>query len=200
MYTFQYGSTEIDHLTKRDRKLGKVIDEIGMIERPVTPDIFTALLAGIASQQVSAKAAGTVWKRMEERFGTITPKTIVAATVDEIQHCGMSMRKARYIRGIADEVVNGNLDLVGLNSLSDEGVITRLTKLNGVGIWTAEMLLIFSMERPDVVSWGDYAIRRGMMQLYGTVTLDRARFEGYRKRYSPYGSVASLYLWEISHR
>src|SRR5512137_2766624 len=104
MYTFRYGSTEIDHLRKRDRKLGKAIEEIGMIERPVTPDIFTALVAGIASQQVSAKAAETVWKRMEERFGTITPEAIVAATVDEIQHCGMSMRKAGYIRGIADEV------------------------------------------------------------------------------------------------
>jgi DNA-3-methyladenine glycosylase II len=69
-----------------------------------------------------------------------------------------------------------------------------------VGIWTAEMILIFSMERPDVLSWGDLAIRKGMMKLYGVETLDRARFERYRKRYSPCGSVASLYLWEISHR
>ena len=200
MHIFRYGSTETDHLRKRDKKLGQAIDEIGMIERPATPDLFIALIASVASQQVSAKAAETVWKRMEQRFVTITPETITAAGAEEIQQCGMSMRKAGYIKGIGDAVADGSLDLAGLHSLSDDEVIARLTALNGVGVWTAEMLLIFSMQRPDVVSWGDYAIRRGMMRLYGRETLNRAQFERYRKRYSPYGSVASLYLWEISHR
>jgi len=200
MHIFRYCSTETDHLRKRDKKLGQAIDEIGMIGRPATPDLFIALIASVASQQVSAKAAETVRKRMEQRFVTITPETITAATAEEIQQCGMSMRKAGYIKGISDAVANGNLDLAGLHSLSDHEVITRLIALNGVGVWTAEMLLIFSMQRPDVVSWGDYAIRRGMMRLYSRETLDRAQFERYRKRYSPYGSVASLYLWEISHR
>lgn len=171
-----------------------------MITRRVTPDLFTALVASVASQQVSAKAADTVWHRMEERFGAITPASIAAATPEEIQQCGMSRRKAGYIRGIGKAVADGTLDLYGLRSLSDDEIIARLTALNGVGIWTAEMLLIFSMERPDVVSWGDLAIRRGMMRLYGKETIGRAAFELYRKRYSPYGSVASLYLWEISHR
>jgi DNA-3-methyladenine glycosylase II len=200
MHIFRYGSTETDHLRKRDKKLGQAIDEIGMIERPATPDLFIALIASVASQQVSAKAAETVWKRMEQRFVTITPETITAAAAEEIQQCGMSMRKAGYIKGIGDAVADGSLDLAGLYSLSDDEVITRLTALNGVGVWTAEMLLIFSIERPDVVSWGDFAIRRGMMRLYGRETLNRAQFERYRKRYSPFGSVASLYLWEISHR
>ena len=200
MHIFRYGSTAIDHLGKRDKKLGKAIEEIGMIERGVTPDLFTALVASVASQQVSAKAAETVRERMEERFGVITPESIATAAVEEIQQCGMSMRKAGYIKGIGDAVAAGNLDLEELHVLPDEVVIARLTALNGVGVWTAEMLLIFSMERPDVVSWGDLAIRRGMMRLYGKVAIDRATFERYRKRYSPYGSVASLYLWEISHR
>jgi 3-methyladenine DNA glycosylase/8-oxoguanine DNA glycosylase len=200
MHIFRYGSTETDHLRKRDRKLGQAMDEIGMIERPATPDLFAALIASVAGQQVSAKAAETVWKRMEERFVTITPEVIAAATEVEIQQCGMSMRKAGYIRGIGIAVADGSLDLAGLHSLSDDEVIARLTALNGVGVWTAEMLLIFSMQRPDVVSWGDFAIRRGMMRLYGRETINRAQFERYRKRYSPYGSVASLYLWEISHR
>jgi DNA-3-methyladenine glycosylase II len=200
MHIFRYGSTEIDHLGKRDKRLGKAIEEIGMIERDVTPDLFTALVASVASQQVSAKAAETVWTRMEERFGSITPESISAAAVEEIQQCGMSMKKAGYIKGIGDAAGEGGLDLGGLHELPDEDVIARLTALNGVGVWTAEMLLIFSMERPDVVSWGDLAIRRGMMRLYGKEAIDRAAFERYRKRYSPYGSVASLYLWEISHR
>jgi len=200
MHTFRYGETEINHLKKRDRKLGAAITEIGMIERDVIPDLFTALVASVASQQISAKAAETVWRRMEERLGTITPSSIAGATPEEIQQCGMSMRKAGYIKGIGEAVTNGSLDLAGLHELSDDDVIARLSALSGVGIWTAEMLLIFSMERPDVLSWGDLAIRRGMMQLYGKSSIDRAAFERYRKRYSPYGSVASLYLWEISHR
>ena len=171
-----------------------------MIEREVTPDLFTALISSIASQQISAKAAETVWARMEDRFGAITPATIASATVEAIQQCGMSLRKAGYIRGIGVAVTEGHLDLPGLRDLPDSEVIARLSALKGVGTWTAEMILIFSLERPDVVSWDDLAIRRGMMTLYGKTTLARAEFEKYRKRYSPYGSVASLYLWEISHR
>ncbi|MDD1682325.1 MAG: hypothetical protein LUO98_00700 [Methanoregula sp.] len=136
---------------------------------------------------------------MEDRFGTITPGVIATATTEEIHQCGRSMRKAGYIKGIGNEVAGGDLDPAGLYSLSDDDVITRLTTLKGIGVSTAEMLLIFPMERPDVVSFGDFVIRRGMMRLYGNETLGRAQFKRYRKRYSPYGSMASLYLWEISH-
>jgi len=200
MATFPYGSREIDHLRSRDTRLGRAIDEIGVIRRGVTPDLFTALVVSVASQQISAKAAETVWKRLENLAGTITPETISALSKEEIQQCGISMRKAGYIKSIGDAVMNGEIDLAGLWDLPDDEVIARLTALDGVGVWTAEMLLIFSMQRPDIVSWGDLAIRRGMMKLYGIDTLDRIRFERYRRRYSPYGSVASLYLWEISHR
>jgi DNA-3-methyladenine glycosylase II len=200
MQIFRYGKDAISHLQKRDRKLGQAIDEIGMIGRDVTPDLFTALVASVASQQISAKAAETVWCRMEERFGAITPERLAAASVEEIQQCGMSLRKAGYIKGIGEAVAAGRLDLDELRELPDHEVILRLTALKGVGIWTAEMILIFSMERPDVLSRGDLAIQRGMMKLYGMETIDRVQFERYRKRYSPYGSVASLYLWEISHR
>lgn len=200
MHTFRYGTAEINYLKKRDKKLGAAIDEIGMIHRAVTPNLFTALIASVAGQQISAKAAETVWARMEGRFGTITPAAIAAVSTGEIRQCGMSQRKAGYIRGIAEKVVDGSLDLERLRQLPDEDVITRLSALNGVGVWTAEMLLIFSMERPDVLSWGDLAIRRGMMRLYGIDAIDRVLFDRYRKRYSPCGSVASLYLWEISHR
>lgn len=200
MHTFQYGDDAINHLKKRDKKLGNAIDEIGMIEREVTQDLFTALVTSVASQQISAKTAETIWHRMEVLFGEITPESVAAATPEEIQQCGMSMRKAGYIKGIGEAVTGGSLDLDGLHELSDDEVIAQLTALKGVGTWTTEMLLIFSMERPDVVSWGDLAIRRGMMRLYGKESIDRAAFERYRKRYSPYGSVASLYLWQISHK
>jgi DNA-3-methyladenine glycosylase II len=108
------------------------------------------------------------------------------------------MRKSAYISGIAEAVITGKLNLSELYSLSDSEIIERLVLLNGIGKWTAEMLLIFSMERPDVVSWGDLAIQRGMMKLYGLKALTKLQFDKYVKRYSPYGSVASLYLWELS--
>ncbi len=200
MRIFPYGTTEIEYLRNRDHLLGEAISEIGMIERQVIPDLFTAIVSSISSQQISAKAAATVWKRIEDRFGTITPETICRSSPAEIQRCGMSMRKAGYIYGIAEAVMNGDLDLASLAGLPDEEVVARLSALNGIGVWTAEMLLIFAMERPDVVSWGDAAIRRGMMRLYHTETLDRKTFLRVRSRYSPFGSVASLYLWEIAHR
>lgn len=198
MHIFEYGQTEVNHLKKSDKKLGKAIDEIGMIERPVIPDLFTALVRNIVGQQISSKAATTVWNRMKDFFEDITPETIVRAGADEIHRCGVSNRKASYIKDIGEAVTNGELDLTKLHELPDDEVIKRLCALKGIGQWTAEMLLIFSMQRPDVVSWGDLAIRRGMMTLYNLETLSKEQFEAYRKCYSPYGSVASLYLWVLS--
>lgn len=198
MEIFKYGQKELDYLKKKDKKLGLAIERIGMIEREVIPDLFAALINSIVSQQISSKAADTVWSRVQERFGAITPQTINSAAIEEIQQCGLSMRKAGYIKGIGEAVASGELNLSDIHQLSDDEVIKRLSSLHGIGVWTAEMLMIFSMERPDVVSWGDLAIRRGMMNLYGLKELDKEKFARYRKRYSPYGSVASLYLWALS--
>lgn len=198
MEIFKYGLKELDHLKKKDKKLALAIDRIGMIEREVIPDLFTALVNSVVSQQISSKAAATVWNRLKECLGEITPETITSATLEEIQKCGLSTRKASYIKGIGDTVALGKLKLSELNDISDSEIIKRLSSLNGIGAWTAEMLMIFSMERPDVVSWGDLAIQRGMMNLYGLKTLSKEQFDRYRRRYSPYGSVASLYLWALS--
>jgi 3-methyladenine DNA glycosylase/8-oxoguanine DNA glycosylase len=200
MEIFAYNLTELEHLRRRDRRLGRVIDEIGPIEREVIPDPFTALVHSIVAQQISSRAAAAIWNRLREQLGGIRPETIAAASVEELRRCGLSARKAGYIRGIGEAVVRGELDLIELRTLSDDDVIRRLTALPGIGRWSAEMYLIFSLQRPDVVSWGDLAIRRGMMNLYGLTALSQDQFDRYRRRYSPYGSVASLYLWAVSHR
>lgn len=198
MQIYQYGEKEMEYLKSKDKLLGEVIDRIGFIERPIIPDLFAALINSIVGQQISMKAADTIWDRMRERFGDITAENIGAADVEDIQQCGMSMRKAGYIKGVADTVLKGELNISELVDLSDDEVCKRLCSLKGIGIWTAEMLMIFSMERPDIVSWDDLAIRRGMMKLYHHRKLDKEKFNKYKRRYSPYGTIASFYLWEVS--
>jgi DNA-3-methyladenine glycosylase II len=198
MKIFEYGPVEIGYLKRRDKKLGAAIDKIGLIEREVTPDLFTALIRSIVAQQISTKAARTVCDRIRALVGEVTPARIAAIEPAIIQQCGITMKRAINIKAMAEAARSGELDLEMLHTLSDEEIIKRLSSLNGIGVWTAEMLLIFSLCRPDVVSWGDLGIRRGMMNLYGLKDLSKAQFDGYRKRYSPYGSTASVYLWALS--
>lgn len=198
MEIFKYGSKEINYLKKKDKRMAEAIERIGMIERRVIPDLFAALVNSIVGQQISNKAAATVWQRFKERFREITPESVAVGAAEEIQQCGMTMKKAVNIKNIADAVLQGEFNIDQLSELSDQEVCKRLTALNGIGVWTAEMLMIFSMQRPDILSWGDLAIRRGMTMLYHHRNLDKAKFERYKRRYSPYGTVASLYLWEIA--
>lgn len=199
MTYLEYGEAEIEHLRRCDARLGRVIEHIGMLQAEMSPDLFPALVNSVVSQQISGKAAITVWNRVRERFGEITPERLSSATLEDIQSCGMSFRKAGYVKGIAEACSHGDLDLAELKGMPDSQVVSRLASLRGVGAWTAEMLLIFSLGRPDVLSWNDLAIRRGIMTLYGLDSLTRERFETLRRRYSPHGTVASLYLWEVSH-
>lgn len=199
MHFFEYGQPEMEYLKRRDKKLGSVINDMGIIRRRVKPDLFSALIESVVSQQISTKAAQTVSERMNSLLNNaISAQNIANAGLEAIQSCGMSQRKAGYILGIAEASLTGAIDFNTLHTYRDEEIIKKLTVLNGVGVWTAEMLLIFSLCRPNVVSYGDLAIRRGMMNLYELKELPREKFGRYKKRYSPYGSVASLYLWAIS--
>ncbi|TLN22704.1 DNA-3-methyladenine glycosylase 2 family protein [bacterium] len=198
MAYFRYGAKEIEYLKGCDAQLGGAIERIGPIERGVNPDLFTALVNAIVAQQISSKAAATVWGRVVARFGPIEPERLAMVPVEDIQQCGMSMRKSNYIHSTAQKVSLGEIDLPALAGLPDAEVVARLSSLPGIGVWTAEMLMIFSLQRPDILSWNDLAIRRGMQILYGHAALTKAQFESHRQQYSPYGSVASLYLWHIA--
>lgn len=195
---FKYGQTEMEYLIKVDKTLGEVIERMGMVEREIIPDLFTALIHAIVGQQISTKAADTVWFRMRKLFKKITPERISVSSIEEIQQCGLSIRKAGYIKRTGEAVAHGELNLNELYGMSDEEVIKHLCSLHGIGVWTAEMVLLNSMERPNVLSWGDIAIRRGIIKLYGLKVITKEQFNEYKKRYSPYGSVASLYLWKLS--
>ena len=195
---FDYGQEEIDYLKSVDPTLGSAMTRMGRAERVIIPDLFTALVYAIVGQLISVKAAHTIWERMQERIGEISPNNMAAFTADDIQQCGMTMKKAVTIQNISQTISQGELNLQKLYDLPDEAVIQKLIMLKGIGKWTAEMVLIHSMERRDVVSWGDIAIRRGMMKLYGLPAITKEQFEQYRLRYSPLGSIASIYLWAIS--
>lgn len=198
MDCFKYGNEEMEYLKSRDERLGEVIDSIGLVKRGVVPDLFEGIISSIVGQQISMKAARTVWGRFEERFGRITPDALYETDMEEIQKLGVSNRKAGYIKEISRQVCENELLIDELYELSDEEVVKRLVKLPGIGVWTCEMLLIFSMNRMNVLSWNDLAIKRGIMKLYGLERLDKETFNELKERYSPYASVASLYLWEVS--
>lgn len=195
---YEYGQKEIDYLKMKDPKLGKEINRIGMIKREVNNDMFSALISSIIGQQISTKAAATVEGRLLDLIGRITPENINKMEIEEIQQCGMSTRKAGYIKGASQEAILKTIDFKNLDKLSDKEFIKELIKLKGVGVWTAEMLLIHSLEREDILSYSDLGIRRGIERLYGLENLSKKEFKIFQERYSPYGTVASLYLWKIS--
>lgn len=196
---FDYGEKEINHLICVDPILGSAISRLGHLDREVIPSLFPALIYNIVSQLVSLKGAETVWGNMYSRLGEISPSNLNSYTAEEIQRCGMTMKKALCISELVKLTLSKQLDLDRLKNMSDDEVMDQLTQIKGIGRWTAEMILILSMERPDVISFGDLAIRRGMERLYGIEKISKAQFQKYKDIYSPYGSVASIYLWEISH-
>ena len=195
---FLYTQEELDALKKKDKKLSAVIARYGAIEREANRDIFSALIGSIISQQISGKAADTVGNRLAALCGEITPERIHETDMAAIQQCGMSMRKAGYIKETGEAVFAGAVDLDALAKQPDDEVIRQLSSLPGIGVWTAEMLLIFSLGRKDILSFGDLGIRRGICKLYGHKAVTKELFARYKKRYSPYGSIASLYLWRLS--
>ncbi|PRY83417.1 DNA-3-methyladenine glycosylase family protein [Alkalibacterium olivapovliticus] len=188
----------LEYLKKADPVLGKAIDAIGKVRRVIRPNLYTALVNSIIGQQISTKAQQTIWNRLEDKLGEVTPENILSLSDEEVQSIGISFRKVSYIKQVSKEIVQGDLDLNELQTMSDDEVTQRLSQIKGVGVWTAEMLMIFSMGREDILSWDDLAIHRGLRMLYHHRRITKKLFAKYKRRYSPYSSIASLYLWEIA--
>ena len=195
---FQYGETEINYLKHKDKKLAWAIEQIGNIERKLDDNLFAAVVRHIVGQQISSKAQATVWARLETKLTTVTPSAVYAASAQELQALGMSLRKAEYIKDFADKIVSGEFDLQAVEQMSDADAIAVLSSLKGIGKWTAEMILLFCLQRPDILSYDDLAIQRGLRMLYHHRKITRELFNKYQKRYSPYGSTAAIYLWAIA--
>mgnify|MGYP002763257049 FL=1 len=195
---FEYGEKEISYLKSKDAKLAEVIDTIGFVEREIDTDLFSAVVHHIIGQQISTKAQATIWQRMQDALGQVNAETILSAGVSNLQALGISFRKAEYITDFARKVHTGEFDIEAVSQMSDTDAISALSSLKGIGVWTAEMILLFCMQRPDIFSYDDLAIQRGLRMVYHHRRIDRKLFEKYRRRFSPYCSVASLYLWAVS--
>lgn len=195
---FQYGETELTYLKKKDKRLAAVIERLGLIKRETDDDLFASVVHHIVGQQISSKAQATIWSRLQNYLGSIDAQVVNDAPAEALQALGMSMRKALYIKDFAAKVVDGSFDLDAVQQMEDKDAITALSGLKGIGVWTAEMILLFCLQRRDILSFDDLAIQRGLRMLYHHRKITKELFAKYRRRYSPYGSVASLYLWAIA--
>ncbi len=195
---FIYGNKEKEYLKSKDKKLGEAIEIIGDIKRELDPDLFSSVVHHIVGQQISTAGQRTIWARLLELLGEVNAVTISNVELQKLQKCGISFRKAEYIKGFAESVVSGEINLEELPQKTDDEIIKILSSIKGIGVWTAEMLMTFCLSRPDVLSYGDLAILRGMRMLYRHRKITPTLFNKYKKRYSPYGTTAALYFWAIA--
>ncbi len=195
-------------LAAADATMAALIERVGAIdietrlarrseERPA--DAYGALLRAIVGQQLSTKAARTIYGRIVELFdgGTPAPEQLLEAEEADLRAAGLSGRKVEYIRDLASHVISGELELDRLGELADEEVIEEIVAVRGLGIWTAEMFLIFHLERPDVLSGGDLGIRKAVQIEYDLEEMPApAQVLEIGEPWRPHRSLASLYLWE----
>jgi len=166
-------------------------------ERPA--DAYGALLRAIVGQQLSTKAARTIYLRVLDLFGgtTPTPEQLLEASEEDLRGCGLSGRKTEYVRDLARHVLSGELELDRLPDLEDEQVIEEIVAVRGLGRWTAEMFLLFHLQRPDVLSGGDLGIRKAIQIEYSLDAMPTpTRVLEIGEPWRPHRSLASLYLWE----
>lgn len=185
-------------LAEGDPVLGRLMEQIGPLEIPLRSDPFISLVSSIISQQLSVKAAATIWKRVVELCGEdMSPETIGKYTDDELRAVGVSMFKIRYIRDLCHHVQEGLLPLDRLDELSDEEVLRALVAVKGIGRWTAEMFLIFSLGRTGILSHGDAGLQRAARWLHQMEEREDGKYtQQHELNWSAYPTAASIYLWE----
>lgn len=197
MRIFEYTDLETRYLSSRDGKLAKVIESAGHIEREADADVFSSIVHQIIAQQISNKAQEAVWNKVRGALKDVTAQTVMQTSEDELRALGLSRNKAQYVRGVAQKVLNGEFSLSKTESMTDEDARAYLTSLKGVGEWTADMVLLFGLQRKNVLSKKDAGIARGIEIVYGKKP-DNDMFSHLKNTFSPYCSAASLYLWHVA--
>ena len=186
------------HLKKRDSVLGAVIRKVGPCGYTLQRDRFGMLVRSIVYQQISGAAARTILGRLTDALPgrQLTAQGLAALSPEEYRLAGVSKQKAGYLQSLAELSLTGDLRLARIGRYADQDIIAQLTQVKGIGVWTAQMFLMFSLGRPDVLPWDDLGVRQAIRKLYGLSQMPtRAESERIAEPWRPYASVASWYCW-----
>ncbi|MFG6117702.1 DNA-3-methyladenine glycosylase family protein [Thalassobacillus sp. B23F22_16] len=200
--TLTFEKSEIEALTARDPAMGKLVALIGDISMTKREDHFQSLVRSCIGQQLSVKAAQTIYARFQELVGEITPEAILQFSDEELRSVGLSKQKIAYLRDLSEKVQTKEVDLDQLESMDNDQIRKVLTSVKGIGPWTAEMFLIFSLGRTNVLPVGDLGIQRACQWLYGRERDSNGKklIQSHAEKWHPHYTAASLYLWEAINR
>ncbi len=190
----------VRHLKACDPVLAAIIERIGPLRMSYREPAFESLVRSIVFQQLHGKAAATIYQRLVEAAGgALTPPSILALSEERLRACGLSRQKLSYIRDLAARTASGEIDFARLPELSDEDVIEHLTRVKGVGVWSAQMFLIFALRRPNVMPTADYGVRAAIQRAYGKRKLPKHKdILKIARAWHPYCSAACWYLWRFA--
>ncbi|UFU00636.1 DNA-3-methyladenine glycosylase 2 family protein [Radiobacillus kanasensis] len=199
-FYFTMEDDKVQHLINRDPILEKLIRKIGTIHMKLSQDYYRSIVQQIIGQQLSLKAAATIIGLVEQIWSDFNPELIGDIEDEVIRGAGVSKPKIKYIRDLTDKHLTKEVDLSAIHSHEDAEVLKQLTSVKGIGKWTAEMFLIFSLARLDVLSYGDVSIQNAIRWLYQIEKEEPLELDEFKEKWAPYNSVASLYLWEAINR
>lgn len=187
----------LNHLKDSDPVLAGIIARVGPVKPAFRAPTFHALARSIVYQQLNGKAARTIFERFETAAGgELTPQSVLALSAEQMRACGLSRQKLSYLRDLAEKTLGGEVVFERLPEMSDADVIAHLTRVKGIGMWSAQMFLMFALRRPNVMPTGDYGIRAAMKKAYRKRRLPKPK-EMLRiaRRWEPYCTLACYYLW-----
>jgi DNA-3-methyladenine glycosylase II len=194
-------SVEVVTLRQTDERLAWLMDRVGELRIRLNPERFESLALSIVGQQLSVKAAAVIRDRVRQLVPEFTPEALLALDGDTLRAAGLSRAKVLSIQDLSAKAVNQELDLDRLEEMDNEDIIRMVSAVKGIGRWTAEMFLMFSLGRPDVLSVGDFGLQRSAKWLYAMEERpDKKYLEQHGHKWSPYRSAASFYLWEAINR
>jgi DNA-3-methyladenine glycosylase II len=187
----------VNHLKECDPVLRRIIERVGPFRMEYGPPEFHSLAESILYQQLNGKAAATIFDRFVAVAGDpLTPEGILKLTDEQLRGVGLSKQKSSYLRDLAAKTASGLLDFSRLHEMPDGEVIDHLTQVKGIGVWTAQMFLMFTLRRPDVLPTGDYGVQAAIKKHYRKRKLPKPKeMEKIARRWAPYRSIACWYLW-----
>lgn len=190
----------VNQLIEKDPYLKPLFETVGDVEVSLSDDYFLSLVSAIVSQQLSGKVAQVIYQRIMDYYDhDITPQKIINTDKEELRSLGISYQKINYLKSLAETLLTNDIDLTHLDDMSDETIIESLVKVKGIGRWTAQMFLMFSLGREDVIAPLDLGLRKAYGSLLGReISVDE--LEKLSEQWRPYRSIVSFYLWKYTEK